>query len=735
MNDAVTSDPAPAPSAPPQCTAEWSEAVWLDRLTAAVGAERRGRSPLAAALPSMLVALGWPGTARSLAALLPPPEVPLSLAELVHILGELGFRGRRVTARGRDSDTQSLRAGSLALRAGAVAVYLGQPEGRDRWLTAGGQDKDLADFELASGDAILAIDANPDFRPVDEARPKWFRGLFERIRDELFSLFAMSAFINVLALSLSLYTMVVYGTVIPSGAPDAVWGIALLAALAVAGGWALRVGRQRVISRLGGWTGTRIGEATMRKMLSFPLDTITRLGVQNNVIRMRSFENARQFLSGLGGTQLIDYPFVAIFLLVIGLLGGWLVFVPIVSLFCFAAIALPTADYVASKASAAGAASTRLEEHAGAALLGINAFHRVGAGSQWLSQFADHAREAAARNSEYAIAVARAQAIGHALGQLTVLATMGVGILLVLGGTMNAGGLIASMILIWRIVAPAQEAFSSLVRLRQIRNSVQQVDQLMATPTERASVEIASPLGIRNVTLTVERLYYRPDNDQEAALNGVSFSVPAGARVAIVGPNAGGKTALLECLAGLRQPQAGRILVNGRDIRQFDPLEYRAWVGYVPQDVSALSTTVRDYLRLRNPTLRDEDALLAFERVLGAGWQELAVFGGDAESLLDRQLNAFSGDYVELKLCYLVTFVAATIGSPQVLLLDGMGLGADPLWDERIEAYLDSIRGRTTVIWIPYSTAHIQSSDQMVLLDRGSVKHIGPTARPAAEAG
>jgi hypothetical protein len=59
-------------------------------------------------------------------------------------------------------------------------------------------------------------------------------------------------------------------------------------------------------------------------------------------------------------------------------------------------------------------------------------------------------------------------------------------------------------------------------------------------------------------------------------------------------------------------------------------------------------------------------------------------------------------------------------------------VSGDALWDRRIERYLDSIRGRVTVIWSPYSTAHIQSSDQMVIIERGSVLHAGPASRPAA---
>ncbi len=100
------------------------------------------------------------------------------------------------------------------------------------------------------------------------------------------------------------------------------------------------------------------------------------------------------------------------------------------------------------------------------------------------------------------------------------------------------------------------------------------------------------------------------------------------------------------------------------------------------------------------------------------------------ETVLDRELNSFSEDHAELKLRYTVAFVAATLGNPAVLLLDGTGVSGDPVWGRRIEAYLDSIHGRTTVIWSPYSTAQIQNSDQMVIIERGSVLHAGPTTRP-----
>ncbi len=554
MTEAASPSARPGMSpAIPKRPQTWSEAVWLERLEAAVGDDRRAASPVAAALPAMLVALGWLGTARSLAALLPSADTPMTLNHLELILPVLGFRTRRVVATGGPSDTGRLPTGSLVqTRAGDFGVFLGRPEGEDLWLVNGS----YLELALSNGDTILAVEPDINFHAVNEARPNWFRGLFEQMRSQIFGLFAVSFFINVAALSVSLYTMVVYSVVIPSGAMSTIWSLALLALVVVAGGWMLSVGRQFLGSAMGAWAGTRIGTATMGKMLALPLETTTRLGALNNLIRMRGFENARTFLSGAGGLNLIDYPFIVIFLVVIGLMGGWLVFVPILALIAYAALALPMSDYVGSKSTAAGIASSRLEENAVSAFQGMNAFYRAGADTRWLGNFAKLARDSAARNRDYAIAVARAQAVGQVLSMMTVLAILCVGVVLVLGGVMHAGGLVASMMLIWRITTPAQQAFGSLVRLRQVQSSIRQLDQLMATPAESTGSEFSSPVGFANVTLSAERIYYRPDADYDAALNGVSFTARAGERVAIVGPSAGGKSVLLECLAGLRRPQS-----------------------------------------------------------------------------------------------------------------------------------------------------------------------------------
>ena len=133
---------------------------------------------------------------------------------------------------------------------------------------------------------------------------------------------------------------------------------------------------------------------------------------------------------------------------------------------------------------------------------------------------------------------------------------MGVGILLVLDGGMSTGGLIATMMLIWRVTAPAQQAFAARVQWRQIADSARQLDRLMQTAGEQQDPQAVSPMAGLAPALAADRAYYRFSADAEAALAGVSFAVEPSRMLAVVGPNGAGKTTLLECLAGIARRRA-----------------------------------------------------------------------------------------------------------------------------------------------------------------------------------
>lgn len=704
----------------------WDEAARVERMAMVVGKERLQRSMLARAIAPMLIALDWFGAPRSLAALLPEPGRAVDIAHIRFILSALGFRSELVRSGNVRAETESLPIGSIVLDdAGNCSVYLGRPEGDDWWWHDGAIAKECA---IGRGQ-VLRIHRDIEHQPLGAPQPLWFNALIERFGGQIGQLVFVSFFINVLALAVSIYVMLVYGHVIPSGITVTLGTLFLMVFLAIMGGWLLRLGRAKAIGGISAWVGAHISSLALLKSLGMPYEALARNGVQANSGRVRSAENIRQFFSSQAGTNLIDYPFVVIFLAAIAVMGGWLVIVPVVSLLTYAAISIPVARYIAVAGERAGRANGRLNEETLALVRRVRELGGIGGRETWLRRYADVVHQNALANRGNAVAMALSQNIARTLAPLTVLSTLVVGVSLVLGGLMHPAGLIASMMLIWRVTTPAQQAFNSLLRLRQMQGTFRQVDALMRTTGDGGASQITSPVIPVSPSLNVDRLFYRFSAEQEPALNSVSFAVEAGTRVALVGPNGAGKSTLLTCIAGLRAPLNGRILVDGRDIRQFDSNDFRAWIGFLPQDLRGLRLSVRDYLTLAHPELDDAALEAALLRVGGPDWARLIEGAVSTPVTLSSLIAPWRDDRAARRGRLLIALAEATIVDPPILLLDHPEIEGDPEIAARLTSVLDALRGRSTVIVATHDPAIIKSADHLLVLDQGNLVHAGPVAQ------
>jgi len=471
----------------------------------------------------------------------------------------------------------------------------------------------------------------------------------------------------------------------------------------------------------------------MGKTLGLPIEISTRLGIENNLIRLRTLESTRQWFGGGGGAVNADYPFVIVFLFVIALLGGWIVFVPIVGLLLFALVSWPLSSLLNARANAVSRIARIFGEMTGVLTGRLRALRGVPGTALWNRHLGELVAQTAALNRDYALANALTQTVGQALAMLIVLATMGVGIALVLAQDMSTGGLIATMMLIWRITTPAQQFFASQVRVKLLVDSGRQLDRLMATPGEASNPQLTSAMAGLEAAVEADRLYYRHSADREPALAGVSFKVEPGQILAVVGPNGAGKTTLLEVLSGVRPAQNGRVRIDGHDVRQFDPVDYRAWHGYLPQLIPGLPISLRDGLRLRRPASTDTELESALARVAGDAWWRF--FGAtSATEALDIRIAPSREDREATRARYIARLASAVLGDPPLLLLDDPLGDRDPALDPFLLRLLDGLRGKSTVILATHRPDLIQRADLVAVLSDGALAHFGPVAAPESEA-
>lgn len=715
-------------NAPTLALDAWSsENARLAVINAALGEDRLAASPLLRCVAPLLIAMGWFGTPRNLLHNLAGNHDSFTSTQLDALLKAEGYQVQphawsawQRTHGGLDT----LPVGSIVIADNIPRVYLGRIEGKDWWhdghqlLQAGAPHPQ---------DSLLQIQRIDDHVPSDAPQRGWLRKQFYAARREIGGILLVSFVANLLALAISLFTMFVYNTVIPSGAVTTVWAMALGAVIAIFGAWGLRIARSGLVARLTAWAGTQIGQTTMTKTLGLPLDVSARAGVENNLIRLRSLEGVRQWFGGGGGAVNADYPFVFIFILVIAFLGGWIALVPVAGLLLFLVAGWPLARFVEERANRSSRASRELGELTTVTVHRLRALRGVRGSALWNRRLAELVAQSVASNRDYALASALTQTIGQALGMLTVLATMGTGIALVLAGNMSTGGLIAAMMLIWRITTPAQQLFASQVRIKQLGDSSRQLERLLESVGEASNPQMTSAVANLEPTVEADRLFYRYSANREPALGGVSFKLEAGQILAVVGPNGSGKTTLLETLAALHAPQSGRVLVGGRDIRQFDPVDYRAWIGYLPQRIAGLPTTVRESMQLRRPASADFEITAAIERVAGPTWWTL-FDAATAEEALDAHITPWRDDLPALRGRFVLRLAAAILGEPRLVILDDPLGDKDPALDPYLLRLLDSLRGSSTVILATHRPDLIQRASLIAVLSDGALAHFGPVA-------
>lgn len=467
-NNADGAGPAPA------ALGRWTESFRLERSRRVLGARRLAASPIARCLPALLVALDWFGAPETLVGALPPPETPLSVGDLERALAGIGFVTRSWP--GALPSVSALPPGSVVVHRDGCHVVLGALDDVVWWHD--GDAAIPAPVHLPRGATVLVITRDHEHRSVDAPRPGFVASALSGIGRPLRAAVIGSLIINLMALAVSLFTMVVYDHVIPAGARTTLTALTVGACLVASGAWAARLARARMVARLGAWRGLEAAVVAFRKTLGLSPEVLSRGGADVHVGRIRAVETIRVGLTG-GGGEVIDYPFVLIFLVVIAGLGGWVVLAPIVGLIVMALVAVPVSWMIGTRDRAAANAQALARAEMRVAIEGAVALRHAGGLGHWMARLTEIAEHAADTARRRAIIRSFGRATAQVIAMFTALGTLALGIALVLNGEMTAGGLIATMMLIWRVTTPAQRAFAGMDRLRGAKDAVRQVDALI----------------------------------------------------------------------------------------------------------------------------------------------------------------------------------------------------------------------------------------------------------------
>ncbi|HHL35520.1 MAG TPA: ATP-binding cassette domain-containing protein [Desulfobulbaceae bacterium] len=676
-------------------------------------------SPHARALTFLLPALGWRGQAKQICEALPHMPGELDKIDLLNSMINLGFYARSTTLHLHNTDSR-LTPCLFVCKDDVPYILLPDAEktGCEVYNPADDSIRPLAEVSDCYGTLYRFTMQTPDTITGDKVRSnvsekpfRWFRQLIRRFDTIFLQAFMVSFLINVLALASSLFVMVVYDKVIGSRSVETLQYLVFGAVLAMIMEAILRYLRARSLAFFGVRIDAITSQLIFERLLFLPPRLIESSSIPSQVARIKDFDSIRDFFAGPTGIAVMELPFTIIFFITIAVIGGPLAVVPVILGFCYLLLALIMLPRIQARTEEGAVAGVKRQALLVETMQKIRALKAHGLADTWWQRFHELSGQSAMTGFSSAFLSSLIEAFAYGLSVIAGIGTLTFGIWLVWQGRITTGALIASMMLVWRVLTPMQAIVNSLIRIRFIFRSIAQVHKLVRTPPEGKLTAVDPELFRLRGDITFNGVGLRYTGEQGPIISGMNLQIKAGEIIAVAGGSGSGKTSILKLANGLYTPQMGSILIDGLDIRQRDPVELRKNISYVPQLIELFHGTIEKNLRMVKPDATDDELM------------EAITWAGAMEEIraLPRGLNTFIGDYRSEQLSSVFAFqlnlARGYLRDAPIMLFDEFPSAIiNDTAGELFREYLQKMRGKRTILFVTDRKADVLLADRLIYL-------------------
>ena len=517
---------------------------------------------------------------------------------------------------------------------------------------------------------------------------------------------------SLLLFALPLYSLQVYDRVLTSRNPDTLVLLTLIVLVALTATAALDAVRGRLLLRISNSYSLKLGP----RLLDVSIAQSARSSEPNGQT-LRDMHTVRGFVAGPQGlVALFDTPLVPLFLVAVYFMHVGLGHAMLLGIVLLFVLTLVTETLTGPHLRAAGEAAIIAQRRIDGVMQNAEAVEamgmRISMRNYWQSaQGASMAQASVAGDCAGAVA-----AFAKWVRFLLTLLMTAAGAWFVIQDEITMGSMIAASILSARGLAPLETMIGAWKGLVGARIAVNRINlSLERFPRAESRMQLPIPLG----TLSIERLVYAPPGSDQPTVKGVSFQVPAGAWLGLIGPSAAGKSTLAKLICGVWQPRSGVVRLDGADVYTWARADFGRHCGYLPQDVELFSGTIRDNIARFGAA--DDAAVVAAATMAGAHEMILRLPKGYDTPLGPGGSSLSAGQRQRVGLA------RALLGEPKLVVLDEPNSNLDAEGEQALVEAVKRVRNTgATVIMVSHRPSLLAGADLLGVVVDGQLQHFGP---------
>jgi ATP-binding cassette, subfamily C, bacterial LapB len=534
------------------------------------------------------------------------------------------------------------------------------------------------------------------------------------LRGAFFELTVAGFLINILALALPLALLQMYNRIIPNKAFSTMELLIFGVIMAIMLESLLRIVRSHITEWLGARFEHIVSVEGLVHLMRVPVRVFMSQEPGYFAEQLRAVNQVRDYYSGQVLMVLLDLPFVIIYVVVIGLIGGWLAAVALILILIFLTIAFQQGKGIQDKIRTRTFQDDRRYNFLAETFRGIHTVKTMAMEPLMHRRYEKLQETNVEQTAEVSDASSRAAGLGTLFTQMMTVSIVTGGAILVIQTEISPGALAACVMLSVRALQPLRRSLLMWIRYQSYTVAKERLDKLFTLPVSKLEEgtqnlgEVKGGLELRDVTVQF-------DKEADPLFDNLNLSIEPGECIAILGNSGSGKTSLMSLLNGSLNVDGGQVLIDGVPMNDVRSTDLQNAIAFLPQQGTLVTGSI-----LENITMFDDSQIDGAIRACEAIGLDKVVSG--LRLGYDTPVGDGASDMMPAGVLQRIAIAREIIGQPKVILFDEANIAMDGEGDAALKGYLDTMKRKSTIVLVAHRPSLIRMADRVFALEDGKLR-------------